>query len=200
MKESLRGPAVTALGLYMLAVPGTLSARPRRGSNLVVTLKDGRSVEGELIAVKPDSLLLFSDAAKDESVDLAGISSIRIIRKSKAGLGAICGLLAGVAGTVIYASAQKETEDPWIGLWQGIGVMGAGVMFIGSGLGLGIVAGLLAGKDKTIRLEGMSESEVARAMAYLRGKARIRDFGQAGPSTDLLTLEEPVLPRGLDHP
>jgi len=176
MKKTFCRLAVIVLGFSLIAIPGPLSARAGRGANLMVTLKDGRSVEGELIAVKPDSLLLYSSAAKDESVDLAGISSVRIIRKSKAGLGAICGLLAGVAGTAIYASAQKETDDPWTSFWQGLGVMGAGVMFIGSGLGLGIGAGLLAGKDKTIRLEGMSEPEVAKALAYLRGKARIRDY------------------------
>ncbi len=35
---------------------------------------------------------------------------------------------------------------------------------------------MLAGKDKTIQLEGKPEWEVGKALAYLRHKARIRDF------------------------
>ncbi|MEN6560083.1 MAG: hypothetical protein ABFD52_04830 [Acidobacteriota bacterium] len=174
MKRNIGGFAAAVLPSLMLVLPGSLSARERRGAAIVITFKDGQSVSGELKAVKPDSLLLF--VGKDETVDLAGIRSVRIVRRSRALLGAVCGFVAGVAGTVIYASAQKEVEDPWTGLWQGIGVIGAGVVFIGSGTGVGIGAGLLAGKDKTIRLEGRSEPEVARALAYLRRKARIRDI------------------------
>jgi ribosomal protein L6P/L9E len=44
------------------------------------------------------------------------------------------------------------------------------------GLGTGLLVGAHAGKDKTIQLEGKSESEVSQALAYLRKKARIRDY------------------------
>lgn len=174
MKKNLAGFVAAVLPSLMLVLPGSLSARGRHGAAVVITLKDGQSVSGELIAVKPDSLLLF--VGKDETVDLAGISSVRIVRRSRALLGAVCGFVAGVAGTAIYASAQEEVEDPWTGFWQGMSVIGAGLLFIGSGTGLGIGAGLLAGKDKTIWLEGRSEPEVARALAYLRRRARIRDL------------------------
>jgi hypothetical protein len=167
--------AATVLALLILVLPGALSARGR-GAKLEITLKDGHYIEGELIAVKPDSLLLLDPAQKDESIDIAGIRSIRMIRKSKAGLGAACGLLAGVVGAAIISSGQKETDNPLVLIGQGMEVAGAAVAFGGIGLGIGISGGLLAGKDKWIQLEGKSEAEVRQALAYLRGKARIRDF------------------------
>jgi hypothetical protein len=174
MKQSFYKLGATVLALLILVLPGTLSARERRGANVVITLKDGHYAAGELIAVKPDSLLIL--AGKDESVDLAGIRSIRIVRKSKAGLGAACGALAGVLGTVIFASVQKDPDGLWDVVGQGLEVSGAAMAFGIGGLGIGIGAGILAGKDKTIQLEGNSESEVKKNLAYLRGKARIRDY------------------------
>ena len=152
------------LAFLVLVLPGALSARERRGANLVITLRDGQQIKGELIAIKPDSLLLL--AGKDESVDLVGIKSIRIVKKDKGGLGGICGLLAGVAVSAIYAKTQPE-ED-----MAGLSVL----VFAPAGVVIGVLAGLLAGKDKTIQLEGKSESEVRQALAYLRNKARIRDY------------------------
>ena len=169
MKNKPDKRIATVLAFLMLVLPGALSARERRGANIVITLKDGHYATGELIAVKPDSLLLL--AGKDESVDLVGIRSIRIIRKSKGGLGAACGALAGVLGTAIYASTNKDPE-----ILQPLAVTGMAWVLIGGGVAVGVGAGLLAGKDKTIQLEGKSESEARRALAYLRGKARIRDY------------------------
>lgn len=163
MKNGLQRLFATGLAFAILVLPGTLSARERRGANIVVTMKSGQSVSGELIAVKPDSLLLF--AGKDESVDLVGIRSIRIVKKDKALLGAICGLLAGDAAGIIYGHSRPEREA------AGLSVL----VFVPAGVIIGAGAGLFAGKDKIIQLEAMPESEVGKALAYLRGKARIRD-------------------------
>jgi hypothetical protein len=164
MKIAVHKVTVICLALLLLGLPTLLSARERRGANLVITLKDGRKVEGELIAVKPDSLLLL--AGKDESVDLVGIKSIRIVKKDKGGLGAICGLLAGVAVTAIYTKTQPEESMAGLSF----------LVFVPAGAVIGVVAGVMAGKDKTIQLEGKSESAVKSALAYLRGKARIREY------------------------
>jgi len=155
---------VAAVVALMLVLPGALSARERRGANIIVTLKDGHFSAGELIAVKPDSLLLL--AGKDESVDLIGIRSIRIVIKSKARLGGACGLLAGA-----LISGLSGANDPLPGGARLAIVAGA---VLGGIVGLGV--GAIAGTDKTIQLEGKSESEVRKALAYLRKKSRIRDY------------------------
>ena len=156
---------VAAVVALMLVLPGALSARERRGANIIVTLKDGHFSAGELIAVKPDSLLLL--AGKDESVDLIGIRSIRIVRKSKARLGGVYGILAGtlIGGIEVALEGGARVEI-------GLGIVFGGIL--GGVVGLGV--GAIAGTDKTIQFEGKSESEVGLALAYLRGKARIRDY------------------------
>ena len=156
---------VAAVVALMLVLPGALSARERRGANIIVTLKDGYFSAGELIAVKPDSLLLL--AGKDESVDLIGIRSIRIVRKSKARLGGVYGILAGtlIGGIEVALEGGARVEI-------GLGIVFGGIL--GGIVGLGV--GAIAGTDKTIQLEGKSESEVRKALAYLRKKSRIRDY------------------------
>ena len=156
---------VAAVVALILVLPGALSARERRGANIIVTLKDGYFSAGELIAVKPDSLLLL--AGKDESVDLIGIRSIRIVIKSKARLGGACGLLAGtlIGGIEVALEGGARVEI-------GLGIVFGGIL--GGVVGLGV--GAIAGTDKTIQFEGKSESEVRQALAYLCKKSRIRDY------------------------
>jgi hypothetical protein len=170
MKKRPDKRIATALAFLIVVLPAALSAREKRGAELVITLKDGHYTSGELIAVKPDSLLLL--AGKDESVDLVGIRSIRIVRRSKAGLGAAYGALAG--GLILGLIAAL---DPCLGSERPItaGIIFGAIGAIPGGL-IGLGAGSLAGKDKIIQLEGKSESEVRMALAYLRGKARIRDY------------------------
>jgi hypothetical protein len=174
MKKRFDKLVATVLAFLILALPGALSARERRGANLVITLKDGHSVTGELIAVKPDSLLLLNPAGKDESVDRVGIRNIRVVRKlawsfplwgflAGAGVGAAIGY-----NFYIISPATDIHEKRKQAIWGGA-IGGAAVGLIGLG------AGALAGIDKTIHLEGKSESEVGKALAYLRNKARIHD-------------------------
>jgi hypothetical protein len=169
---------VTVLAFLILVLPEAISARERRGANLLVTLKDGHSAAGELIAVKPDSLLLLNFAGADQSVELVGIRSIRIIKESKAGQGAIYGALAGTLISGLSAALSPAIS------WQTghLHPSATGVILIaalGGAAGglLGYGAGALAGSDKTIQFEGKSGAEDrARALAYLRAKARIRDY------------------------
>jgi outer membrane lipoprotein SlyB len=170
MEKSFYKLVATVLSFLILVLPGTLSARGKQGegAKLGITLKDGHYIVGELIAVKPDSLLLLNPAKKDESVNLIGIKSIRITRKSKAGLGVLCGFLAGglVGGRLLYDSSEHG-RGPQAALGAIVGCFGGGIV--------GFFIGKQAGKDKTIQLEGKSESEVKNALVYLSRKARIRN-------------------------
>ena len=42
----------------LMMLSANLYAKERRGAKLIITKKDGQRIEGELIAVKPNSLLL----------------------------------------------------------------------------------------------------------------------------------------------
>ena len=152
-----------AFSLMMLSV--NLYAKERRGAKLLITKKDGQQIQGELITVKPNSLLLLDTEGKDVSVGIADIKVIRVMKKSK---GARTGFLIGVGLALIV----------------GVGEIGAEVHgFIPSFIdGLiffalpGALIGSAAGKDKTIHFEGMTDLEIKEAMDYLRKKARIRDY------------------------
>ena len=92
MRSSSAWFAALSLVLFFLFSPAGARADERRGAELVVTRLDGSRVSGELIAVKPGSLLLLAPGGTDASVDLTAIRSVRIVRKSQAGP------FAGVAG------------------------------------------------------------------------------------------------------
>lgn len=175
MKTAVRKVAATALALLVSSLPVLLSARERRGADLVVAMKDGQAVTGELIAVKHDSLLLLNPAGKDESVDIAGVREIKMVKKSQALKGGLYGLLTGAAlGVVVYLAAisgkEKYIRDdyPPSGVWPLIFAAPAGLL----GLGVGVAAGF----DKTLRLEGMSDSVRKRVLADLRAHSRMPDF------------------------
>ncbi len=69
--------------LMMLSV--NLYAEERRGAKLSVWKIGGQKIEGELIAVKEDSLMILTKwSGRDESNDIEGIEEIVIAKKSKA--------------------------------------------------------------------------------------------------------------------
>ena len=163
--------------LMMLSV--NLDAKERRGAKLIITKKDGQQIQGELITVKPNSLLLLdSGTGADESVDIKDIAVITIAKKSKALVGATCGAFAGGCigavvvpltgkpAPVIFSSMAAEKKTILEGLFFGF-IIGA------------VCGGLIGtdeGTDKKILIEGMSDLEIKEALDKLRKKARIRDY------------------------
>jgi hypothetical protein len=70
---------ISTMTALLTGLPTGLAAKVKHGASLVVTRVDGSLAAGELIAVRPDSLLLLS-AGKDRTVDLADIETVRIVR------------------------------------------------------------------------------------------------------------------------
>ena len=163
------------------------SRRKKHGANLIIQKINGQQVSGELITVKPSSLLLLNTEGKDVSVDIEEIKVITVVKKSQALLGVGTGLLGGAgSGAVIGASlwvlglpvmaifgeagieSWKDDFRGFVGYGAGIG---AGVCVL-----LGVSIGAASGIDKTIQIEGMSALEIKDALDKLRKKARIRDY------------------------
>jgi hypothetical protein len=143
----------------------------KRGANLVIMMKDGGQIRGELISVKEDSLLLLDTGV---FVDIAGIKVIRIVRKSKASLGAGIGaVIVGIGGALfggkLVGTFEGDDEDILIGSVIG-GALGAA-----SGAGWGAIIGAIAGTDKTIQIERKTDLEIRETLDRLRKKARVRD-------------------------
>jgi len=173
--KTLAGMLVaSALVVLFLAIPANLSAKDRRGATVVITRLDGSQVSGELIAVKPDSLLLLSNVGRDESIELAGIKTVRIVRKSRAGLFAGIGGAAGAAvGATVGAYVfNGGSDDEPSSLRNGL-VFGA----------LGALAGWLAdsmvNSDSHFTVAGMTPEAVAGFWDKLKAYSRMGRLPEA---------------------
>ena len=148
-----------------------LTPEGKRGASLIVQLKDGTRVSGELIAVKQSSLLLKdSESGIDVNIDIDNVMTIILVKKSKVWLGAGLGLLSGIIiGAITSSRKEQNSWDRWEA-----GMAGASLMILGLLLGAGI--GASAGKDEAIQVEGKSDSEIQEILENLREKARAPDF------------------------
>jgi hypothetical protein len=164
----------SVLVVSFLVLPADLSAKERRGADLIVTRLDGSQAAGELIAVKRDSLLLLNNVGRDESIDLAAIKSVRIVRRSRAGLFAGIG---GAAGAAVGAA---------VGIYKGGGDDESGPASIRGGVvygALGALAGLLAGSmvnsDTHFTVAGKTPEAVAGFWDELQAYSRMGRLPEA---------------------
>jgi len=156
----------------LMMLSANLYAKERRGAKLMVTKKDGQLIEGELITVKENSLLLLDAEGKDVSVDIADIKAIKIVRKSKFWSGAGIGFLIGGGTVALLASSEAPVEEGSEWLWY----LAWGVIFGAPCALIGGLLGAFAGTDKTIQIEGRSDLEIKEVQEKLRSKARIPDY------------------------
>jgi hypothetical protein len=152
--------------LMMLSV--NLYAKERREAEIIITKKNGLETSGELIAVKKDSLLLlFKRSGIDVSVKVEEIKVIRVVKKSKALLGAGIGfLIAGSIGALLSLTSDDEIPPAISAVYSGV-ILGVPV---------GALAGAVEGRDTKIQLEEMTDSEIQETLDKLRKKARVRDY------------------------
>ena len=156
----------------LVMLSANLYAKERRGAKLIITNKDWQQIKGELIAVKPNSLLLLNTKGRDVSVKIEEIKEIVLMKRVNALGGAIAGFLVGglvggkisVSGESLFSERYDETAL--------IGILIGGALGLLSGI---LIVKNLAGKEK-IQIEGMTDSEIQEAMDKLRKKARIRDY------------------------
>ena len=160
---------VTTIGLALMffSLPTLLSAQEKRGANLVIMLKDGIQVTGELIAAKSDSLILLDHVTgKEGSAAIAEISVIKIVRKSKALPAFLMGFVSGAAGGAAWGAHASHGDNPEL-LAFGGGLLGGSV----AGL-VGLAAGFGMGLDTEIDFAGLPETEKSRVLAKLSRQAR----------------------------
>jgi len=140
--------------------------KQKHGTNLVIQKKDGRQIRSELIAVKENSLLLLeSESGAEVFIDIGDVWMIKIVKKSKFLLRTGQGLLVG--GGVGLLVGNEDQGLKGVLAFFSITILGAII---------GGMAGVNSGMDKTIQIEGMSDSEIQETLHKLRKKARIRDY------------------------
>ena len=156
----------------LMMLSANLYAKERRGAKLIVTKKDGQLIEGELITVKPNSLLLLDTEGKDVSVDIGDVRVIRIVKKSKVLQGLGIGLLVGGGSGILLGATESAGAEGF----EGLGGAVIALLGIVGGLLIGGVAGSSAGKDEAIPIEGKPPAFIEFNLEKLRMKARIRDY------------------------
>ena len=169
MKTMTAKLIASALVVSFLVLPAGLSAKERRGANLIVTRLDGSQLSGELIAVKRDSLLLLNNVGRGGSVDIADIKTVRIVRKSRAGLLSGIGVGVGFIGgaAVAFAMADDENYDNKGQLAFLFGLFTGGI-----GALSGLIVGSVAGVDSSFTVAGEPEADLADYWDKLRAYSR----------------------------
>ena len=148
----------------------------KAGANLIVTKIDRTIVEGELIAVKQNSILLWgASSGKDESIRFEDINTLEIVKKSGLYWGAGLGLALGAIGggvainNNVHHSLDTIANDITNTLFVGAcGALVGGL--IGAGIGNSISG------PKTFKIKGKPQEEVSAVMEKLRTKARVSDY------------------------
>jgi len=164
---------VLALGLVIsfLIYSGNLGAKERRGAEVKILKNDKTVQKGELIAVKPASLLLMdSQSGADVSVDIEDIITVTVVKKSKALAGFLIGTGAGLlAGLAIGSTGDQNefimSDETAVGL----------LIMLASPI-IGLTAGALMGSDQKIQIVGMSPEQIKADLEKLRRHARITNF------------------------
>jgi len=177
------GVMVFVIILLLAASLGT--AGQTQGASIIVLKKGHFQVSGELVAVKPDSLVLLlnrGNPGADVSVNVRDIAEIRILRKSKALLGAGIGLLAGVAvAMAVVKRLPVEQPNSLTGLLEtamgGRWRNGSAVLLCpAAGAFVGLAIGGAASADKVYHVENMDEQTVKSMLKSLSQKARVKSI------------------------
>jgi hypothetical protein len=163
-----KGKCAAAWGVAcaLLLAVADLPARQRHGAQVVVELKDGRSVRGELLTVKRDCLAV-GNGSGGSLVELADVCSVRIVRRSKGGYGFLYGL---IGGTLIGYKTAREIGDHEV---SGEEAFMFGFVLLGLPCAaVGGILGIIAGTDS---VRDASEWEPEEYLAELNRHARVRN-------------------------
>ena len=146
MGTKIARSAIIAFAVAALrAAPGGLAAKGRRGALVKLSKVDGAEVKGELVSVKPDSLLLVrgGDAL---TIPRDKVHSVTLMRRSRKVSGALTGLTIGALVGVATGAAADET-----GLQRYYGTI-----FGGLGLVIGMVSSRAEKAESVIQFAGLT--------------------------------------------
>lgn len=149
-----------------------LSSKEKEGADLIIQRTDGTQVREELIAVKENLFLLMErDSGADVSVEIKDVGVIIIVKKSKTLSRAGMGILVFGGSGALVGAIMRDTI-----LWdRGTTIVVDAGVFAGIGALIGANVGAVAGIDKTIQVEGKSDSEIHEILEKLRKIARVKN-------------------------
>lgn len=159
-----------ALIMAFLRMP-LAASKWQKGSTIEVALTDGRSVSGELLAVKGNELIIH-DRSSDRgfTVDIRQVSEIRIKKKSRILTGLAIGLVAGLG---VGASIAKSAGERYSDIEGSAAMMAFSSPLLAATIGGIIGAG--QSRPKKISIKEQPPIQVEWSLRYLENHARWRN-------------------------
>ncbi|MCX6566550.1 MAG: hypothetical protein NTW38_09065 [Candidatus Aminicenantes bacterium] len=172
--SSMKIPWVGLL-IAVLLLPGIAPAVEKKsGNKLTLTLKNGSIVEGELLTVMEDRLILFdSNSSTDANIWIGEVARIQVQKKSKFLPGLGLGILIGGATGAVLGLFSGNDETGWIRFTAGQKAFGGA---LGFGLLAGAVGGIIgaiAGIDESIDLGSLPPPALDQVLTKLKYYARV---------------------------
>jgi hypothetical protein len=166
--------ALAVILVLALLAPG-LTAKEKRGHDVLVTMKDGKSVSGELLAVKgTDLIIMDGSTAAGITASLADVRSVKVIKNSKFLKGVGWGFIIGAPLGALIGAASGKSNPGWFEVTPAQGaVLGAISLGTISAL-VGGVFGAAAGADQNIPVSQAGAGGLASIAGQLRPFARDR--------------------------
>jgi hypothetical protein len=178
----LRSAFLAILSLALL--PPVLSAKERRGAHVLVTKYDGTMIQGELLAVRAERLIIMEESISiGVTSNLMDVQSVQVVKKPKIGTGIGLGLLVGAAaGVAVGILAAADNESSTFSLDHGgrysLSLFSRGQWIKGGVLSLGtigaVLGGIIAGGDsrRNVVINISSPEEIEKTILRLRELAR----------------------------
>ena len=179
MRKTIRRVAMIGLSVLMAGAPEALLAA-RRGAQLRMTMANNDVVEGELIGVREEILVLETEQG-DMTVGIRDATSLLVKNASGLWTGLAAGLAAGVAADVSMYHGYKNdmAQNEAAQLFEPIlrpGMYAVMILVPAALGGLGAGIGHAAHKGITYHIKGMSDDELRGLLEKLRKKAMVPDY------------------------
>ena len=166
-----RIPIMLVVSVLFLAF--NASAKDRPGAAVVLALKDGRMLKGELYAVKADAVIIVDEQSESATVAAADITRIEL--KKRIGRSIRTGAIIGSVAVAGFALATIAGNSDGGGGIQAEEVAALSGIILLCGAGPGGVVGWVAGgasSTKTFRIEGLSGEPLRKVLYKLSKYAR----------------------------
>jgi hypothetical protein len=185
----MRKRLIILIVLVFICCWGLPAKDKKKGANIIIQKKDGKTITGELLTVKSDAIILM-DSLNQTGItqSVKEIKKITVVKKGRFFKGLGLGLVIGGGSGALLGLASGDDEPGWFSLTA---EQKAAV----GGLGLGIISALtggiieaIKGIDETVVLEGRTPKEMSRILKKLNAKSR---SPQAAPQIYLEVEPDP---------
>ena len=146
-------------------------AKDRPGAAVVLALKDGRMLKGELYAVKADAVVIVDALGESATVAAADIRRIELKKRTGRSVrtGAIVGFGAGAVTGITAVAGDDHGTVGLLGYAAGAALVGLVAAVPGALAGWGIAE---ATRDRTFGIEGLSGEPLWKVLHKLSKYSR----------------------------